>query len=244
VSRSGARTAALVGLCVGFMVVFAALGCWQVKRLGWKRDLIARVEQRLAAAPAPAPGPGAWAGLSADKDGYRRVRLDGVFDHRRETLVQAVTDLGPGFWVMTPLRADQGFTVLVNRGFVPIDRVAQSSRTAGLVQGETRVVGLLRLTEPKGGFLRRNQPEAGRWYSRDVAAIARARGVANVAPYFVDADATANRGGWPRGGLTVVRFANSHLIYALTWFALALFCGGAAVYVLTQGRWDRRKETA
>ena len=83
------------------------------------------------------------------------------------------------------------------------------------------MVGLLRLSEPGGGFLRANRPAEGRWYSRDVQAIGRAEGIAALAPYFVDADATANPGGWPRGGLTVVRFPNSHLIYALTWFVLA-----------------------
>ena len=46
---------------------------------------------------------------------------------------------------------------------------------------------------------------------------------------FIDADATPNPGGWPRGGLTVVRFANSHLIYALTWFGLALMSGAGFV---------------
>ncbi|TIT63608.1 MAG: SURF1 family protein, partial [Mesorhizobium sp.] len=60
-----------------------------------------------------------------------------------------------------------------------------------------------------------------RWYSRDVAAIATAHGLtSNVAPYFVDAEASRMEG-WPRGGLTVVTFRNSHLVYALTWFALA-----------------------
>ncbi|MET0271314.1 MAG: SURF1 family cytochrome oxidase biogenesis protein, partial [Sphingomonas sp.] len=56
---------------------------------------------------------------------------------------------------------------------------------------------------------------------RDVRAIARARRVGPVAPFFVDADAAPNPGGWPVGGLTVVAFRNSHLVYALTWFALA-----------------------
>ena len=42
-----------------------------------------------------------------------------------------------------------------------------------------------------------------------------------TAPYFIDSDASPNPGGLPVGGLTVVRFRNSHLSYALTWFALA-----------------------
>jgi surfeit locus 1 family protein len=55
-----------------------------------------------------------------------------------------------------------------------------------------------------------------------VEAIARRRGLGTVAPFFIDADATPNPGGYPVGGLTVVHFRNTHLIYALTWFALAI----------------------
>jgi surfeit locus 1 family protein len=144
-----------------------------------------------------------------------------VFDNDRETLVQAVTELGPGFWVMTPLRTDDGEEILINRGFVPPELTDRAKRAAGLPATPVTVTGLLRISEPHGGFLRANQPAQGRWYSRDVAAIAQARGLANVAPYFIDADSAPNAGGWPRGGLTVVRFPNSHLAYALTWFGMA-----------------------
>ena len=50
----------------------------------------------------------------------------------------------------------------------------RSSRTATEPKGETAVTGLLRITEPKGGFLRKNDPAADRWFSRDVQAIAAA----------------------------------------------------------------------
>jgi surfeit locus 1 family protein len=83
------------------------------------------------------------------------------------------------------------------------------------------ITGLLRPSEPDGRFLRTNQPQAERWYSRDVAAIADRRGLGPVAPFFIDADAAANPGGFPIGGMTVVSFRNAHLVYALTWFGLA-----------------------
>ncbi|MBA4805956.1 MAG: SURF1 family protein [Brevundimonas sp.] len=201
---------------------FVALGGWQVQRLAWKTELIAQVEARINATPQPAPGPDAWPSMSRDKDQYRRVTVRGVFLHDQEALVQAVTDYGPGFWVMTPLRADAGFTVLVNRGFVSPERRLASDRATGQVAGDQTVTGLVRMTEPKGGFLRANDPAGDRWYSRDVAAIAASRDLSQVAPYFIDADATPNPDGWPKGGLTVVRFANSHLVYALTWFGMAL----------------------
>lgn len=216
---------------------FLALGVWQVQRLAWKTDLIAQVDARVHAEPVPAPGPEAWPMVSRERDQYRRVVVRGVFLHDHETRVQAVTDLGGGFWVMTPMRTERGFTVLMNRGFVPPERRDPATRAAGQVSGPQTVVGLLRITEPGGGFLRRNDPNADRWFSRDVAAIARARGLSDAAPYFIDADATANPGGWPRGGLTVIRFANSHLVYALTWFGMAvLTLVGFGVFVRERRR--------
>lgn len=216
-------TALILG-AVLFAVLFAgfsALGVWQVQRLAWKQELIRQVDARIHAAPVAAPEPGQT--VTRQRDQYRRVVVSGRFDHERETLVKAVTEIGPGYWVLTPLKTDRGFTVLINRGFVPPERQAAADRAEGQVEGPRTVVGLLRLTEPAGGFLRANDPAGDRWFSRDVAAIVQARGLEGpVAPYFIDADATPNPDGWPRGGLTVVRFANTHLIYALTWFGLAL----------------------
>lgn len=228
--RSPALLAALGLLALAGSLGFGALGLWQVQRLGWKLALIERVETRAHAAPVAAPGPADWATVAGDE--YRRITLAGRFLHERETLVQAVTDLGGGSWVMTPLVTDRGFTVLVNRGFVPPERRDTASRRAGQVEGEVTVTGLLRLSEPKGGFLRENDPTTGRWYSRDIAGIARAQDLAAVAPYFVDADASPDPGGFPVGGLTVLRFSNNHLGYALTWFALALMTAAAGIYVV------------
>lgn len=210
-----------------------SLGVWQLERRAWKLDLIARVESRIHAAPAAFP----WAGGDPRDLEYARVRVTGVFDHGRETLVQALTARGAGFWVLTPLRTADG-TILINRGFVPEDRREPAARAAGQVAGATTVTGLVRLSEPRGGFLRSNDPGADRWYSRDVTAIAAARGLVDVAPQFVDADATPNPGGLPIGGLTVVAFRNTHLVYALTWFALAALAAFGA-WLLWRGEPQR-----
>ncbi len=160
--------------------------------------------------------------------------------------MQASTRLGAGFWVLTPLQAADGTTVLVNRGFVPPEARERSSRAATEPKGETAVTGLLRITEPKGGFLRKNDPAADRWFSRDVQAIAAARGLGNAAPYFIDAEAMPSAPGaapaWPAGGLTVIAFPNSHLVYAITWYGLALMVAGAAWFVWRDDR--RRRKLA
>ncbi len=220
---------ALVGV-----IVLAALGIWQLERRAWKLELMSRVAQRIHAPPVAAPGPAAGP-VSAAAEEYRHVSATGRFDNGHETLVHAVTELGGGFWVMTPFRTREGFTVLVNRGFVPPERRDSASREDGLIAGETVVTGLVRMTEPKGGFLRANDPRGERWYSRDVAAIAAARQLSEVVPYFIDADAAAEAGRLPVGGLTVVVFPNNHLVYAVTWFALALMLAGTAGRVVRDG---------
>ena len=210
----------LVALALLSALGFTALGIWQVERRAWKLDLIARVDAGLRAAPAEVRD---WRGIPE----YHKVRLTGRYLRDRETLVKAVTVRGEGFWVMTPLRTARDI-VLVNRGFVPSPTTTRWSGPANTVS----ITGLVRTSEPKGGFLRSNDPAQDRWYSRDVAAIAQARQLGPVAPIFMDANAAPNPGGYPVGGLTVVRFNNNHLVYALTWFALAAFSVAAAAVVL------------
>lgn len=240
-SRGRRFVLTISALAILGVAVLTALGIWQLERREWKLTLIDRVERRIHEVPVAAPGPPAWPGLNATDDEYRVIRASGVFENDKETLVQAVTGLGGGFWVVTPLRTDTGFTVLVNRGFVPPDKRDPASRSASRSDGPITVTGLLRMTEPKGGFLRSNDPASDRWFSRDVLAISAARRLDNAAPYFIDADATPNQGGAPVGGLTVVSFPNNHLQYALTWFAMAaLLIVGVVVAIRSERRLRRR----
>jgi surfeit locus 1 family protein len=208
----------------------AALADWQIHRRAYKLDLIARVEARVYAAPTPAPDPGNWTELSVTADEYRRVIARGDWLEDRFVLVQAVTELGGGYWVVTPLARDDGSTVLVNRGFVPADKQDPASWRLQRSKHVT-VTGLLRMSEPGGAFLRTNDPVSNRWFSRDVAAIATSRGLAQVAPYFIDAERVPGESGLPVAGLTVIAFPNNHLVYALTWGALALMAAAGAIFV-------------
>ncbi|HEY0938663.1 MAG TPA: SURF1 family protein [Steroidobacter sp.] len=225
------------------VATLVSLGVWQVHRLAWKRDLIERVEQRVHAPAVAAPGREQWPQVNVANSEYRHVSVQGHYLHDRETLVQAVTERGGGFWVLTPLQTADGHVVMVNRGFVPPNRRDPATRQEGQIEGLTTVTGLLRISESGGAYLRSNEPAADRWYSRDVAAIAAARGLADVAPYFIDADATANEaraGNAPVGGLTVIRFSNNHLQYALTWFALASMVA-AGTFLVLRHEWRSRK---
>ncbi|MEW6371317.1 MAG: SURF1 family protein [Pseudomonadota bacterium] len=256
----GRAILAILGLLL--IVLFAGLGTWQVYRLQWKLALIERVESRVGAAPVSPPPPSRWAQVTKDSDEYRHVRVSGHFLYEYTTPVQAVSELGAGFWLLTPLCTTDGAVVLVNRGFVPASGKTAQRYPARRADGNPcatasgpahTLTGLLRIAEPGGGFLRDNDPVRNRWFSRDVAAIAAARGLSGsaadaappVAPFFVDAARGQDPAGAPDrpvGGLTVISFQNNHLVYAVTWYALALMVAGAWWYVARFGAKGERSQ--
>jgi surfeit locus 1 family protein len=222
---------ALFGLAL--FIGFVSLGNWQVHRLAWKRALIARVDTRVHAPAVDPPARSQWPDMNAEKDEYLHVRLNGVFLYDRQTLVWAATDEGSGFWVVTPLRMADGSIVLINRGYAPADWCGRDGRCPAGPSGNVTVTGLLRMSEPPA-FLRHNDPAHNVWYTRDIPAIAAARGLHDVAPYFVDAEAAPSNAGkpvYPEGGMTVIQFPNNHLSYLITWYLLALMVLGAGAYV-------------
>lgn len=238
--RSPFAKAMLAFVGIALFLGFMALGTWQVQRRAWKLDLIERVEQRVHSAPVAVPEPGQWPQINAASHEYLPVKAQGQWLDRQSVLAKALTEAGAGFWLMTPLQLSDGTQVLVNRGFTPeklrgqwLKQIAEAGPSAEIVT----VIGLMRMSEPGGGFLRKNDPANDQWYSRDVAAIAQAQGLSRPAPYFIDQGVPASNPAYVRAeagtealrpGMTVIRFPNSHLVYALTWYGLAIMVLGAA----------------
>ena len=197
------------------------LGIWQLHRLAWKDGLIAEIEARTTAPPQPLPPAPQWPGLKPSDYEYRHVTAQGTFDNDKETLVFRPTEDGPGYLVMTPLALVGGGTVIVDRGWVPDRLKARTTRAAGDPTGAVTVTGLMRGPEPRNLFTPADDPKTGQFFTRDPVTIAARDGI-EAAPFTIDADATPNPGGWPRGGTTVLEIPNNHFAYAMTWFGLAL----------------------
>ena len=247
-SRSTFMKAVLAIAGIALFISFISLGTWQVQRRAWKLDLIERTEQRVHAQPMPIPGPAQWGEVSRETHEYQAVITQGQWMLGRSVLTQAVTDLGAGFWMLTPLQQADGTQVLVNRGFVPTEQrkaiAAQIAAASPEAAGDkVSVTGLIRLTEPGGGFMRENAPAEDRWHSRDVFAIVQAKDLRAAAPFFIDQGIPGTpvaEGTWPRPGMTVIKFSNTHAVYALTWYGLAAMVLVAAWLVIRHDRRNKR----
>ena len=196
------------------------LGFWQVERLSWKRELIAH-RQAAVATPIAAPrSPEETRGLE-----FHPVTDQGVFLHDREIFLGATSEAGRnGYQVLTPLQEAGGRIVFVNRGFIPAELKDPARRPDGQIAGAVQVQGLLRLApaEKPAWFLPDNRADLNYWFWVDLQAMAAADGLDRVAPFYIDADATPNPGGWPKGAVTRLALPNDHLQYAITWFSLAV----------------------
>ncbi|GAB4132020.1 MAG: SURF1 family protein [Rhodothalassiaceae bacterium] len=208
--RSGLLKALII---IAAFAVLIALGIWQLERLAWKKDLLARIAAQQQGAIVDLPDRiGDPAALE-----WRRVRLRGHFDHDRELHLVS----GRGYLVVTPLLRPDAEPVLVVRGFVTQAKLSPDARREGLVAGEIELVGVVRLDEKPNAFLPANDPARNQWFHREAEAMAGAMGLAHAAPLFVTAIEDAP-GGWPKAvRVDGTALPNNHLSYAITWFGLA-----------------------
>ena len=214
-----------------------ALGTWQVQRLQWKNDVIAERQARRDAPPLAALPER----FDRAQHEFRKVRAVGRFLHGKEMYLAARSFRGnAGYHVITPLVLAGDRTILVNRGWIPLDRKSPDSRLPGNRAGEVAVEGYLRAETGPGWFTPKNEPDKNFWFFIDLAAMAKAHGVVSVEPFYVEAGPAENPGGFPVGGVTRFEIPNDHLQYAITWYAMAII--GIVIYLLYHRR--RARELA
>ncbi|MEX0733715.1 MAG: SURF1 family protein [Steroidobacteraceae bacterium] len=110
-SRFAPRPVATVAT-VAAVVLFAALGEWQLGRATEKRALAAEFAR---AGPALE-----WRQLPSEAPRFQRVSVRGRYDTDRQFLLDNMSHAGrPGVQVLTPLLLADGSAVLVNRGWLP-----------------------------------------------------------------------------------------------------------------------------
>ncbi|KAL8784563.1 MAG: hypothetical protein Q9213_003911 [Squamulea squamosa] len=220
--KSGRRHGPGIIILALIPITAFALGTWQVFRLGWKTELIARFEDRLIKPPLPLP-PRIDPEAIKDFD-YRKVYTTGRLCHEQEMLIgPRIHDGNDGFLVVTPLeREDGASTVLVNRGWIPRNKKSQADRKEGLPLGQVTIEGLLREPWKKNMFTPENRPELAQYYFPDVKQMAELTGSEAVwieetmSPDLLKAyDREAQ--GIPIGRPAEVNLRNNHTQYIFTW---------------------------
>ncbi len=214
----------IIGL--GGFCVLIMLGVWQAGKVAEKNRVIADAEQRLIAPPAPLPETS-----DAERDNYKRVRVEGRFLNGEESyFLTSKTLKGPGFDVIVPFETSDGRRILVDRGYVPQNLRDPATRTETTIEGLTEVVGVMRWPDDTSAWTLDADIPKREFYSRSVAPLADLMKTEQV---MIMAGETGGKG-WPRGSKAQVNIRNSHLPYAIQWFAIA------AVWLLMSVIWVRK----
>lgn len=213
-------------VCAMAFVMFAvlvALGLWQMQRLAWKEDLIAKIETRRAMPAVPLPdkieNPQEWE--------YRRVRVTGAFFREPRFLIRPRMHHGKvGYHLVMPLRIKFGGVIYVNRGWIS-DAELASLNTSGRY---SKMEGVLRVPV-KGTFTPENDPVNDFWYWPDLDAMGEKAGKKSDYPMILTL-LPAAEGVYPTGYEVTSHLRNNHRLYAAFWFSMALIL--AIIFVIYQ----------
>lgn len=223
-------------LVIAAVLVMIRLGIWQLDRLEQRRAFNARVSGQVNAPTLDLNQNAAMPGL-ADME-YRPVIVRGEYDPANEIVLrnQVYNNL-PGYHLITPLRI-QGSdeSILVNRGFIPMDTAKPADRIKFRQSGLVTVRGVLRVPHvPKFAgvpdpTLAPGETRLDAWNAINLERI-RVQVPYSLLPVYVQAEADAAETGYPVGGVDHPDLTEgSHLSYAFQWFIFAALLGGGYPY--------------
>ena len=221
------------------LIILIGLGTWQVERLHWKENLIAERQTRSSSAPIELPAENAATGSYE----FSKTRVAGNFRHDREMYLAARSLNGNiGLHVVTPLRLADGSVILIDRGWVPTEKKDPSTRQAGELAGPVILEGLLRGSQKQSWLVPDNEPQNNVWFYVDIPEMAKWAGLDRVRPYFVEAGAAPNPGGYPIGGQSHIELPNNHLQYAIIWYSFAISL--SVIYVIYHRNLAKEQDAA
>ncbi|KAI5963742.1 SHY1 [Candida pseudojiufengensis] len=169
----------ILGLMYAMPIITFGLGCWQIKRLKWKNDLITKCETNLAS-PVLESLPANLDPNVIEEFEYRRFKCKGKFDYDQEMFLgPRLKDGVLGYLIVTPfIRSDGGKPILVERGWIHKDKVIPSKRTKGYLshlampQGEIEIEALFRCMPKKSSLQFDHEPGAKLFNIPDIPAMA------------------------------------------------------------------------
>ena len=190
-----------------FILVFVALGSWQIVRLNWKNNLILEIENSLKNPPVEL--------TNSNVENYLRIKTSGSIDFEKQIYLYNLNDAGtPGFEVINPILINDT-NYLINRGWIPFEK--KNSQEINVFD-ENDIIGTLKLQGRKNIFKPDNDLEENYWFSLNREDILKFTGK-EFSKYIIYLNGNYQV---PKPKKITANISNNHQKYALTWFSLAI----------------------
>ena len=190
-----------------FILVFIALGSWQIIRLSWKNNLLLDIENSLKNPPVEFS--------SSNLENYLKIKTSGSIDFNNQIYLYNLNDNGiPGFEVINPILIDNE-NYLINRGWIPFEK--KDSEEINFFD-ENNIIGTLKLQGKKNIFKPNNDIKENYWFSLNREDILKFTGK-EFSRYIIYLDGNYQ---FPKPKKITTNISNNHKKYAITWFSLAI----------------------
>jgi surfeit locus 1 family protein len=190
-----------------FILVFVALGSWQIVRLNWKNNLILEIENSLKNPPVEL--------TNSNLENYLKIKTSGSIDLEKQIYLYNLNDTGtPGFEVINPILINDT-NYLINRGWIPFEK--KNSQEINVFD-ENDIIGTLKLQGRKNIFKPDNDLEENYWFSLNREDILKFTGK-EFSKYIIYLNGNYQV---PKPKKITANISNNHQKYALTWFSLAI----------------------
>ena len=190
-----------------FILVFIALGTWQIIRLDWKNNLILEIENSLKNPPVEL--------TQSNKTNYLKIKTSGSVDFEKQIYLYNLNDSGtPGFEVLNPISID-GENYLINRGWIPFEKKGIPEIN---IIDQTNIVGTIKIQGRKNIFKPDNDLKENYWFSLNREDILKFTGK-RFSKYIIYLDGNYQL---PKPKKITANISNNHKKYAMTWFSLAI----------------------
>ena len=190
-----------------FIIIFIALGSWQIIRLDWKNNLILEIVNSLKNPPVEL--------TQSNKKNYLRIKTSGIIDFEKQIYLYNLNDSGtPGFEVLNPILID-GENYLLNRGWIPFEKKDTPEIN---IFDQNNILGTLKIQGRKNIFKPNNDIKENYWFSLNREDILKFTGK-KFSKYIIYLDGNYQL---PRPKIITANISNNHKKYAITWFSLAI----------------------
>ena len=190
-----------------FILVFIALGTWQIVRLNWKNNLILEIENSLKNPPVEL--------TKSNKQNYLKIKTSGIIDFEKQIYLYNLNNSGtPGFEVLNPIFID-GENYLINRGWIPFEKKDNPEIN---IFDQSNIIGTLKTQGRKNIFKPDNDVKENYWFTLNREDILKFTGK-KFSNYIIYLDGNYQ---YPRPKKITANISNNHKKYAMTWFSLAI----------------------